>query len=178
MLNKKTRIEKISIKNIEIDDSISFRDRWSNSKADGALLMSISDVGLIIPIIVRPTNSNGKYSLIKGYRRLTAMKKLGYEQITCEIVEMDDCEAIGVFYSSFLGCKDLSYEQIKNTVHVFRELINGDNNNGLNEFVDNIERNNQLPEPMTNPYYCSWCKRNHVRGKIYKDHMVYRKGVD
>ncbi len=180
----KWNIKEIDIKNIKIDDSISFRDRWSNDENDGALLMSILDVGLITPVIIRPINNSEKYSLVEGYRRFTATKKLGREKISCKIMELSDSEAMGIFVSANLGCKELSYEQIQKQTYLFRGILNekiekgllsNDEIHNLNEWVDNIERTNRPPPPMTQPYYCSWCKRTHYRGNVYKEHKGYAK---
>lgn len=173
--------KEINVKNIEIDDSIIFQDRWSNDKKDGELLMSILDIGLIMPIIVRPIDNNGKkYSLVSGYRRLIAIKKIGYKQISCIIVKLSNSEAMGVFLSTNLGCKDISYKQIKSATILFRGILNDKIKEGiytdkeiynLKKWVTNVEKNNIPPPPPDNlPYYCDICKRKHVRGEIYKKH--------
>lgn len=173
--------KEINVKNIEIDDSLIFQDRWSNDKKDGELLMSILDIGLIMPIIVRPIDNNGeKYSLVSGYRRLIAIKKIGYKQISCIIINLSNSETIGVFLSTNLGCKDISYEQIKSATILFRSILNDKIKEGiytdkesynLKKWVTNVEKNNIPPPPPKNlPYYCYRCKRKHIRGEIYKKH--------
>ncbi|MFX1363385.1 MAG: DNA repair and recombination protein RadA [Promethearchaeota archaeon] len=37
--------------------------------------------------------------------------------------------------------------------------------------AENIENNNRFE--MGEPYYCKECKRNHTKGKIYKDHLSF-----
>lgn len=44
------------------------------------LINSIRLAGQLNPIIIRK-NKNGKYVLLDGHHRLTAMKKLGYSEI-------------------------------------------------------------------------------------------------
>lgn len=56
------------------------------------LAASISETGLMQPIIVRPLE-NGKYEIIDGHRRVKAMLKLGRGQIMAIIKDVTDREA-------------------------------------------------------------------------------------
>lgn len=38
---------------------------------------------------------------------------------------------------------------------------------------DNIV--DKLEFEMGEPYYCYECKRNHTKGKIYKEHLIFSK---
>jgi ParB family chromosome partitioning protein len=55
------------------------------------ILMSIKQKGLINPPLVRLKDDY--YELIAGHRRLEACKLLGWQNITCHIVDMDDKNA-------------------------------------------------------------------------------------
>lgn len=58
-----------------------------------SLVDSIRINGLLVPIIVRRKDII-TYELISGHRRLKAYEFLGYKEIECNVVEMDDDEAI------------------------------------------------------------------------------------
>ncbi|MDQ3868863.1 MAG: ParB/RepB/Spo0J family partition protein [Thermoproteota archaeon] len=55
------------------------------------LALSVKNVGLLEPIIVRPLQDG--YEIISGHRRYEAFKLLGMTRITCHIVDVDDKEA-------------------------------------------------------------------------------------
>src|SRR5215213_758702 len=55
------------------------------------LLISIKEKGLINPPLVRLQKDH--YELIAGHRRLEACKLLGWQNITCHIVDIDDKDA-------------------------------------------------------------------------------------
>lgn len=50
---------------------------------------SIERIGLQVPIIVRPI-SEEKYEILSGHNRVEAYKELGYDEISCKIVNVDD----------------------------------------------------------------------------------------
>lgn len=50
---------------------------------------SINKIGLLAPIVVRPSISGG-FEIVAGNRRFKACKKLGWKKISCRIVELDD----------------------------------------------------------------------------------------
>ena len=55
------------------------------------LMSSISEKGLLQPIVVRPAEEG--FEVIAGNRRLEACKRLGLRKITCHMLELDDKEA-------------------------------------------------------------------------------------
>src|SRR5215216_972289 len=55
------------------------------------LVISIKQKGLINPPLVRLQKDH--YELVAGYRRLEACKLLGWQNITCHIVDLDDKDA-------------------------------------------------------------------------------------
>lgn len=57
----------------------------------GGLVDSIGTVGLINPIRVRAVGD--RWEVIAGHHRLTACKRLGLAEITCDIIESDDLHA-------------------------------------------------------------------------------------
>lgn len=56
------------------------------------LVDSIKDNGLLVPITVRKKDILS-YEVISGHRRLEVYKYLGYKEIECNVVEMNDDEA-------------------------------------------------------------------------------------
>lgn len=55
------------------------------------LALSILEMGLLEPIVVRPAKSG--FEVVAGNRRLDACKKLKMSKVTCHILELDDREA-------------------------------------------------------------------------------------
>jgi ParB family chromosome partitioning protein len=81
-------IEEISISSLVAGK---FCIRTGLGNIDG-LVRSLTSVGLLNPIIVR---SRGTYfEVIAGHRRLEAAKRLGWRKITCQVVELDDHQAL------------------------------------------------------------------------------------
>ena len=65
----------------------SYHLRTDLGPLDG-LISSISERGLIHPIIVRPTDD--QFSLVTGMRRLKACKRLGWRKVPCHILRIDE----------------------------------------------------------------------------------------
>lgn len=63
------------------------RETWDEEKMQG-LTASIRDLGVIVPIKVRP-NSDG-YEVVYGHRRAEAARRAGLSHISAEIEGMDD----------------------------------------------------------------------------------------
>lgn len=64
--------------------------RMSGKEDEGEvakLAANIKAVGLIQPITVKPKNKEGKYELLAGYRRLEAVKSLGWKSVPVRILE-------------------------------------------------------------------------------------------
>lgn len=79
---------KLYINEIIVDDRI--RKHTANIKE---LVDDIKQNGQIQPITVRVDNS-GSYRLVAGFRRLTAMKALGMDQIEAYVISEDDEEKL------------------------------------------------------------------------------------
>lgn len=60
------------------------------------LSMSISQNGLLQPIIVRTLDSIPSYEIVAGSRRYLACKKVGRRKVTCQITNLNDKEAFEV----------------------------------------------------------------------------------
>ncbi len=84
----------------------------SESEADD-LYTSLSKLGQLAPILVRPSKSTSfEFELIFGYRRLSAAKKLGWKSINANIVEASDSEALMMAFSENVDRKGFTdYEK-------------------------------------------------------------------
>jgi ParB family transcriptional regulator, chromosome partitioning protein len=60
------------------------------------LVLSISQRGLLHPIIVRTVNGRPLYEIVAGCRRYLACKKIGKRKIACQITDLSDKEAFEV----------------------------------------------------------------------------------
>lgn len=80
---------KIAIKDIEPFKNHPFRIVEDDALKE--LMESISNTGLINPVIVR--QNKDKYEMISGHRRLKAMELLGETEIEAQIKELSDDEA-------------------------------------------------------------------------------------
>ena len=64
------------------------------------LAASISEKGLLQPIIIRPAESKNQedafYEIVAGNRRYEACKNIGWRKITCHIGELNDREAFEI----------------------------------------------------------------------------------
>ena len=72
------------------------------------LVQSISDVGLLSPLVI-----NKKNQVLSGNRRLSAIRKLGWKNVDVSIVDVDDDEVVSLL---------IHYN--KNRVKSTREVIN------------------------------------------------------
>jgi len=78
------------------------------------LIESIRQVGILEPLIVRPTRTN-KYEIIVGNRRYRAAETIRLKKIPCIIKEMTDDEAIIASLTENIQRGDLTEEEIAET---------------------------------------------------------------
>jgi ParB family chromosome partitioning protein len=98
---------------IDIKDP-SFHDRTTISEADiWQLAHNIRQVGLINPIIVRKLPANNSYERISGFRRIEAVKRLGWEKINAIVIESDEKTALLIMLSENIQREDLNpYDEV------------------------------------------------------------------
>lgn len=70
------------------------------------LAASISEVGLLQPILLRPVNA--RYELVAGHRRFLACQRLGFSAINAVVQKMDDQKAAIIRASENLSREDLT----------------------------------------------------------------------
>ncbi len=107
---------KIELKLIGVDSSA--RIRQDNGDIE-ALKLSISEVGLLNPIVVDET-----YTLIAGFRRYTACKELGMEEIEVTVLSCkgDKQKLLEIEMAENLARKDFTIEEIELAAERRREI--------------------------------------------------------
>lgn len=85
------------------------------------LVDSIRQVGILEPLIVRPTVDD-RYEIVVGNRRYNAAKVVGLERISCLVKEMTDDEAIIASLTENIQRGDLTEEEIAETFTSLRNL--------------------------------------------------------
>jgi ParB family transcriptional regulator, chromosome partitioning protein len=95
--------------------------RLSDQVSLSELALSIKNVGLLEPIIVRPLQDG--YEIISGHRRYEAFKLLGMIRVTCHIIDVDDKEAYEISLMENLQQKSMNALEeasaFKKYVHIF-----------------------------------------------------------
>ncbi|MEM4346401.1 MAG: ParB/RepB/Spo0J family partition protein [Candidatus Caldarchaeum sp.] len=84
------------------------------------LMESIKRVGLLHPLIVRPSK-NGKYTIICGSRRYHALMALGIKEAPCKVVDVNDLEALKLSWDENEKAAKLSESERK---AVYRRVLN------------------------------------------------------
>lgn len=87
---------------INIKDIIIWTPRIRGNTDITALATSIKNDGLLMPIVVAPTKTEGRYVLIKGSRRLLACATLGMKYIPCVVnsqISNSDIHVVEPIYS-------------------------------------------------------------------------------
>jgi ParB family transcriptional regulator, chromosome partitioning protein len=69
--------------------------RLTTPTEDEELARSIENQGILSPPIVRSVGDQ-RYAIVAGNRRYTACKKLGWAEINCHVIEVDEKEAFGL----------------------------------------------------------------------------------
>ena len=67
---------------------------------------SVSQYGVLMPILVRPHKSGEGYEIISGHNRVEACKRAGIEKIPATVLELDDDTAIILMVDSNLRQRD------------------------------------------------------------------------
>lgn len=116
---------KIAIDQIQVDETKRIR---RDSGDLGPLQRSIDTVGLINPILL-DENKN----LVAGYRRLSACRNLGWEEIDANIIgfDGDQLKMLEVEIAENFFRKDFSPEEILSTEKRRLEILNARRKKGL-----------------------------------------------
>lgn len=98
------------IKNIRISELKDFKNHPFHVQQDMelcALMKSIEDEGVIVPLLVRPNPDGEGYEVIAGHRRKAAAQWAGLEEVPAVIRELDDNQAIVAMVDSNLQRENL-----------------------------------------------------------------------
>lgn len=90
-----TEAQEGQVQMLSLTELHSFIDHPFQVKCDDKfqeLMMSISENGVLVPILVRPQESGG-YEIVSGHRRTQACKALGMKTIPAIVQKMSDDEA-------------------------------------------------------------------------------------
>jgi ParB family transcriptional regulator, chromosome partitioning protein len=99
------------------------------------LVSSISQKGLLQPIIARTVNNASYYQIVAGCRRFIACKKLGWRKIACQIVELDDKEAFEVSIIENLQRRTLGP---LDEAHAFKIYVSDNGWGGVSELASKV----------------------------------------
>ncbi|MBN1039047.1 ParB/RepB/Spo0J family partition protein [Clostridium botulinum] len=79
-------------KELDINSLVPSKNNFYGIREIEELVESIKENGLMHNLVVRDIG-NGKYEIISGERRYTALKRLGYKKVPCQIREINDLDA-------------------------------------------------------------------------------------
>lgn len=118
---------KTSIKLIKVDKAVRIRNDIGDLEP---LIESISNVGLINPIVIDEDNN-----LVAGYRRLEACKKLGFKEVDVKIVDLngDDMKLLDVEVAENFFRKDFTPEEVLASEKRRQEILESRRKKGLFE---------------------------------------------
>ena len=94
------KIDKVNINNLLPFNENPYRIREGEELE--SLLDSISENGIISPLVVRPTEEKGKYEVISGHRRLHAARMLNLETVPVTVCNVSREEAMIMLVDSNL----------------------------------------------------------------------------
>ena len=94
------KIDKVNINNLIPFNENPYRIREGEELK--SLLDSISENGIISPLVVRPTEEKGKYEVISGHRRLHAARMLNIETVPVTVCDVSREEAMIMLVDSNL----------------------------------------------------------------------------
>ena len=94
------KIEKVNINNVMPFNENPYRIREGEELE--SLLDSISENGIISPLVVRPTDEKGKFEVISGHRRLHAARMLNLETVPVTVCDVSREDAMIMLVDSNL----------------------------------------------------------------------------
>lgn len=89
------------------------------------LAESIAEVGIIHPLIVRPTGNKEeeRYQIISGHQRKRAAELLGLKELPCIVVDVSDAEAEIMLIDANLETRTLSTMETARAIRRRKELL-------------------------------------------------------
>jgi len=139
---------------IQIDkiDNPKFHDRTYISASDlEDLKENIKNFGLIEPIIVRE-KPDGRYERIAGYRRLEAVKQLGWKEIPAVVLKnIDDKTALALMISENVHRENLTDYDKANSVLEYLSIVLEKTPEEIKTFIDrwSNKKSNKIKDNYT-----------------------------
>ena len=98
-LSERVEFEQVLLSNIELSSEIHDRFLLDYGQDTVGIMNSIKEIGLINPVILIKENqsADGTYRIVCGYRRIMACRKLGWESIKAQVVDVYNEEEILLF---------------------------------------------------------------------------------
>ncbi|WP_252235542.1 ParB N-terminal domain-containing protein [Clostridium sp. CH2] len=123
--NRVNGVDKKSFtKELDIYSLVPSKNNFYGIREIEELTESIKENGLMHNLVVRDIG-NGKYEIISGERRYTALKKLGYEKVPCQIREINDLDAELMLIHANLEQRELTptekMEGIKRLENIYKQ---------------------------------------------------------
>jgi len=93
-------------------DRIAIVQRIRKNKNVEDLIKSIQSTGLLMPVVVAPTATEGVYVLLNGFRRLLACARVGMRKIPCIINTKVNTPEIPILEALYNHCKPYTMKEI------------------------------------------------------------------
>lgn len=127
-----------SLKYINVKDIIVWTPRIRGNTDITALTTSIKNDGLLQPLVVAPTKTEGRYVLIKGSRRLLACATLGMKNIPCVINSQISNSDIHVVEPIYSHTRPYSVSEMLNFIEYIKKE-KGIDNPSMIEYLLNMD---------------------------------------
>lgn len=101
--------DKPQLAELDVDSLVPFKDhpfREYPEEKMREMVESVTEHGILMPILVRPIDSGEGYEIISGHNRVEACKRAGIEKIPATVRELDDDTAIILMVDSNLRQRD------------------------------------------------------------------------
>ena len=98
---QEAKLEKIM--EVPVEDIQEFKNhpfRVRNDEQMSELVKSISENGILVPVLVRPNKKGNGYEMVSGHRRKFAMEKSGATEIDAIVRDLDDDQATIIMVDS------------------------------------------------------------------------------
>ncbi|NFL87373.1 ParB/RepB/Spo0J family partition protein [Clostridium botulinum] len=123
--NRVNGVDKKSFtRELDIDSLVPSKNNFYGLREIEELAESIKENGLMHNLVVRDIG-NGKYEIISGERRYTALGKLGYEKVPCQIRDINDLDAELMLIHANLEQRELTptekMEGIKRLENIYKQ---------------------------------------------------------
>lgn len=101
--------DKPQLAELDVDSLVPFKDhpfREYPEEKMQEMVESVTEHGILMPILVRPIDSGEGYEIISGHNRVEACRRAGIKKIPATIREMDDDTAVILMVDSNLRQRD------------------------------------------------------------------------